>query len=173
MRIIWIVVVRIRYIRMHSESYSMDLANFNIPDCPYYLISRVNLVVSSALKRGFAEAGAPHVRPAYLGVLIALWTEDGLKTVDLAHRAGLETSSMTGLLDRMERDRLLRRDPDPNDRRAHQIHLTEEGRAIRASVTKVVENVLAMVFQDISDDQLASTKEVLRRVLANANEGNQ
>lgn len=150
----------------------MDLTNFNIPDCPYYLISRANLVVSSALKRGFADAGVSRVRPAYLGVLIALWTEDGLKAVDLARRAGLETSSMTGLLDRMERDQLVRRDPDPSDRRAHRIHLTEEGRAIRDSVTNVVEEVLSTVFRGIPDDQLAGTKDILRRVLANAKEGN-
>ncbi|MDQ7783888.1 MAG: hypothetical protein RDU20_13480 [Desulfomonilaceae bacterium] len=34
--------------------------------CPYYLVSRVTLVVTSALKKRLAEAEDPHVKPAYL-----------------------------------------------------------------------------------------------------------
>ena len=83
-------------------------------DCPYYLISRVTLVVTSALKKGFTEAGVTAVKPAYLGVLLTLWREDGLKVIDLGRKAGLEPSTMTGLLDRMERDTLLYREADPS-----------------------------------------------------------
>ena len=96
------------------------------PDCPYYLISRATLAVTSHLKKGFANEGIGTIKPAYLGVLLSLWDEDGLKANELGKRAGLEPSTMTGLLDRMERDGLVKREPDPNDRRAHRIHLTQD-----------------------------------------------
>ncbi len=97
-------------------------------NCPYYLVSRVTLVVTSALKKGLAAAGVGDVKPAYLGALFALWKEDGLKVVELGRRSGLEASTMTGLIDRMEHDGLVERRDDATDRRVQRINLTEKGR---------------------------------------------
>ncbi len=144
----------------------------SVKECPYYLISRVSLVVSSALKKNFAVSGIKHVKPAYLCVLMSLWQEDGLKVIDLAKQAGLEPSTMTGLLDRMERDKLVSRTPDQNDRRVFRIYLTKTGSYIRSPVLKVIDNVLAEVFSGISDDDILHTKKLLRQVLANAHRKN-
>ena len=37
---------------------------------------------------------------------------------------------MTGLLDRMERDGYVTREPDPEDRRAHKIYITDKGKGV-------------------------------------------
>ena len=140
-------------------------------DCIYYLISRVTLTVTASLKKEFVSAGVEQVKPAYLGVLISLWREDGPKVVDLGRRAGLEPSTMTGLLDRMERDGLLVRAADPNDRRVQRIFLTDAGREVREPVRHVVEKTLATVFDGISDDDISKTTNFLRRVLANVHGG--
>ena len=140
-------------------------------ECPYYLISRVTLVVTSALKRGFAEACVEQVKPAYLGVLLSLWQEDRLQVARLGRRAGLEPSTMTGLLDRMERDGLVRRVADPRDRRAQRICLTPEGRNIQATVMDVVDRILSNVFEGIPTEQIKTAKNLLRQVLANTHKG--
>ncbi|MEV4148289.1 MarR family transcriptional regulator [Amycolatopsis sp. NPDC049691] len=49
---------------------------------------------------------------------------------DLGATLGLEKSSLTGLVDRAVRRGLVRREPDPDDRRAVQVVLTEEGRQL-------------------------------------------
>lgn len=144
----------------------------NPMDCPYYLISRVTLFVTSALKKGFADAGVTAVKPSYLGVLMTLWREDGLKVVDLGRKSGLEPSSMTGLLDRMERDTLLYREADPSDRRAQRIYLTATGRKTRVPVLVVVDKVLEKVFNGIDKKERHETKNILQRVLTNAQEEN-
>lgn len=135
--------------------------------CPYYLISRSTLAVTAEMKQEFASAGLEGVRPAYLGVLMSLWQEDGLSAVELARRAGLEPSTMTGLLDRMERDRLLARQADPDDRRAQCIYLTETGRGVREPTLVAVDRTLARVLAGVSEKDLATMKDTLRRVLAN------
>jgi DNA-binding MarR family transcriptional regulator len=150
-----------------------DRATDDPTDCPYYVISRATLVATSALKKALAEAGMDQVKPAYLGALLVLWKEDGLKTVELGRRAGLETSTMTGLLDRMERDNLVSRAADQMDRRAHNILLTNEGREIQNAVLVIVDQVLSRIFRGISQDELRIASSVLRRVLANAQEGNE
>lgn len=138
--------------------------------CPYYLVSRVTLVVTSALKKRLAEAGVPHVKPAYLWSLIHLWNEDGLKVVDLGKRSGLEASTMSGLLDRMERDGLVTRVPDPSDRRVLRINLTDEGRRVRDPVIREVEQLLSEVLDGIPDEEIARTTNLLQRILDRANQ---
>lgn len=129
-------------------------------------------MVTSALKKGLADAGVGDVRPAYLGALFALWKEDGLKVVEVGRRSGLETSTMTGLLDRMERDGLVERRDDENDRRVQRINLTAKGREVMNPALAAVDRVLATVFEGIPEKDLSKTTEVLKRVLANSHEGN-
>lgn len=138
-------------------------------DCPYYLITRAGLVVTAHLKREFAAAGVGQVRPAYLGVLMSLWREDGPKVVDLGRQAGLEPSTMTGLLDRMERDGLVSRVPDPEDRRAQRIRLTKEGRRVQPAVQKLLDRTLGKVLDEVGEKDLSQLKQTLRQLLSNAN----
>jgi len=142
----------------------------NPTDCPYYLISRITLQVTSALKKEFASVGITDVKPAYLGVLFTLWRKDGLKVVALGRQAGLEPSTMTGLIDRMEKSGLVYRDADPNDRRVQRVYLTKEGRALEKLTMEGVDHVLSKTFKGISGQELTQTMNLLRRLLKNAQE---
>jgi DNA-binding MarR family transcriptional regulator len=138
-----------------------------VSECPYYLITRASLVATTYLKRELARAGVAHVRPAYLGVLMSLWMENNLKAVELGRRAGLEPSSMTGLLDRMERDLLVVRKADPDDRRALRIQLTMSGLKVKGSVLEVLDRTLKHMLEGVDEGDIEKLKESLRRVLAN------
>ncbi len=140
-----------------------------ILDCPYYLLTRASLATTHVLKQELGAAGAAGVRPAYIGVLMCLWSEDGRNVGELGRCAGLEPSTMTGLLDRMARDGLLTREPDPDDRRAHRIHLTDIGRAAEEPVQRVVDGVLRQMTTGIDDEDVTVFKEILRQVVVNAN----
>jgi len=146
----------------------MTLAN--PAECPYYLISRVTLQATSAMKKGLAAAGVETVKPAYLGVLLSLWREDGLKVIELSRKAGLEPSTMTGLLDRMERDKLAYRQADRKDRRVQRIYLTSAGKDVEKPVLEVVEQVLAKMFAGVSETDVENAMNLMRQVLANAQE---
>ncbi len=53
---------------------------------------------------------------------------------ELAESAGVTRATMTGLIDTLERDGLVRREPDPVDRRMMSVHLTERGHAVLQTV---------------------------------------
>ena len=143
---------------------------FKLTNCPYYLITRASLAVTSALKKAFSDAGYKRVNPAYLGVLVTLSQEDGLKVIDLGRKINLEPSSMTGLLDRMERDEFVKRIMDPNDRRAQRIVLTDYGKSIISDVIEIIFKFLDKVFENIPKQDIETTKSVLRKVLLNIKE---
>lgn len=142
----------------------------NPTDCPYYLITRVALQMTSAFKRSFIAAGVGNVKPAYLGVLWCLWREEGVKVVELGRCSGLEPSTMTGLLDRMERDGLVFRKADPDDRRAFTVHLTESGRKVQKTVARMINETLQSMLEGIPENEIDRLKEVLVRILSNARE---
>lgn len=153
-------------------------------DCPYYLITRASLSLTALLKKELVNSGVADVKPAYLGVLMCLWTgdvmdevlakfgsEDGVRLNELGRCAGLEPSSMTGLIDRMEKDGLLYRSNDPKDRRAQRVNLTEKGLGIRDRVFDAVNKMLSDAFAGIENEQFETAKKVMRKILINVNKG--
>jgi DNA-binding MarR family transcriptional regulator len=57
-----------------------------------------------------------------------------LSPADLAERAGVTRATMTGLIDTLERDGLVRRESDPRDRRAMLVHLTTKAESFMAKL---------------------------------------
>ncbi len=74
---------------------------------------------------------------------------------------------MTGLLDRMEKDDLLKRHPDPHDRRASRIQLTQLGIEAEQTAGNVVSRILGDVLSNIDKQDIDTTKDVLRQILIN------
>jgi DNA-binding MarR family transcriptional regulator len=151
-------------------------------DCTFFLITRASLSVTSIFKKVLADEELSEVKPSYLGVLMCLWeneamdeilsklgSEDGMKLTALGRCAGVEPSTITGLVDRMERDGLVYRSNDPDDRRAQKANLTEKGRLIRARVFNALDKMEEGAFAGIAPEEMDAAKKVLWKVLENAN----
>jgi DNA-binding MarR family transcriptional regulator len=153
----------------NNFSECFDVLSLSDPEnCPYYMISRVTLSVTSVLKKELNAANIEGVKPAYIGLLMSLWEEDGLKVVELGQKVRLEPSSMTGLIDRMERESLLYRAPDKDDRRIHRIFLTDHGRSIKNPVLNVLNNSFFGLFNGIDKKEFMQIMAFLKKILANA-----
>jgi DNA-binding MarR family transcriptional regulator len=101
---------------------------FVIEDSLGYVINRV--------ARSFAQELAGELRQRGIGigqwaVLLFLWARDGMSQAELARVVAIEPPTMVRTIDRMVRDGLVTRAPDPEDRRISRIHLTDRGRALR------------------------------------------
>ncbi|MCU0597665.1 MAG: MarR family transcriptional regulator [Desulfobacterales bacterium] len=161
------------------------MQNMSPSNCPYYLITKASLAMTSMLKKELLKAGLPEVKPAYMGVLMCLWESDGMDEVlgkfgtktgmnhtELGRCAGLEPSTMTGLIDRMEKDGLVCRLSDPSDRRALKISLTEKGVSVRDKALDALDLMIKESFAAVSPDAMESVNEVLKKILINTNKGN-
>ena len=63
-----------------------------------------------------------------MNALEELTREDGLSLKELSGRMALSHSTVSGIIDRLERRELVGREPDPDDRRYSRIRLSEEVR---------------------------------------------
>ena len=83
---------------------------------------------------GLADAGFDDLRPAHTAVFQHI-EASGSRLTDLAERAQITKQSMGYLVDYLEQRGYLERRPDPSDRRAALISLTERGwEQIRAAL---------------------------------------
>lgn len=84
-----------------------------------------------ALDRLMKSQGASLARTKLLGYISR---QDSVRSADIAEAFGQAPRTITEALDGLERDGLIRRDPDPQDRRAKRISITPAGiAAIEAS----------------------------------------
>ena len=98
---------------------------------------------------------------AYLPVAIALEEHGPLQQKDLLAYARVEQPTMTALLARMERDRLITRKHDPADARARLVALTPRARSVLSSVKEAMAAVVEEALLGIS----AADRNVLVRAL--------
>jgi len=80
---------------------------------------------------------------------------------ELAARQCCVRSNMTQLIDRLESDGLVRRVPDPSDRRAVRAELTDEGRARQAQGAELVREVETDLLGRFSAGERALLAELL------------
>lgn len=84
----------------------------------------------------------------------------------LSRQLHLDKSSITGLVDRVARHGLVERRPDPADRRASRVALTDQGRRICASAYDDVAARLAARTAEVSRHDRDHAESVLTRMLA-------
>lgn len=92
-----------------------------------FLLSAAN----RRLQRWIEAETAGGMSSAQSGVLFHLGRNDGALIGEVAAALNAAPSAMTGLIDRMARAGLVERRPDPDDRRAQRLYITEAGRAAR------------------------------------------
>src|SRR2546430_12055471 len=89
-----------------------------------FLFAKATQRWNELLQERFRAAGWSAVRPSYDSILVPLFEENGLRMGELARRARLSKQTMTTMVRLLERDKLVRRQRDPDDGRAFRIILT-------------------------------------------------
>lgn len=91
--------------------------------------------------------------------------EEGDMTIgELSNKMYLACSTTTDLVDRMEKNGLVARVRDQNDRRVVRIHLLKEGERIIEEVIKKRQHDLAQVLQSFSEDEIAFLEKTLKKL---------
>jgi DNA-binding MarR family transcriptional regulator len=100
-------------------------------------------------------------------VLTALAGERSERTqLALGHALGLDKTTLTAELDRLERAGLIVRQPDPNDRRVRVPVITGEGRAVQVEVEKLHHEVEREFIADLDPQEAKALRALLERLIA-------
>ncbi|KLU65227.1 HTH-type transcriptional regulator MgrA [Desulfosporosinus acididurans] len=101
------------------------------------------------------------ITPSQFYVLTVVWENDGLKFKELAKRLEMDGSTLTSILDRMERQDLVERRDDPEDRRSLLVCLKEKARANILEITNLAEKMDQEIKERFSREEYAIFEKVL------------
>jgi DNA-binding MarR family transcriptional regulator len=113
----------------------------------------------------------PHgITPGMWYFLRALWHEDGLTQRELSSRVGtMEPTTLSAILV-MEKEGLVRRVRNPDDRRKWHIHLTPKGRGLKPKLLPLAREVVDTAVQNLSRGEVAQLLKSLAQVQKSLNE---
>jgi DNA-binding MarR family transcriptional regulator len=94
--------------------------------------------------------------------------ERGTNPSGLAHSSLITSGAMTARLDRLERAGLIRRAPDPGDRRAVRVHLTKEGEQLAEQALDAVIAADNAFLEPLSQRRRDTVASALRQLLLRA-----
>jgi DNA-binding MarR family transcriptional regulator len=89
---------------------------------------------------------------------------DGLRMGELSKRMMVTGGNVTGITDQLEQEKLVVRVPDPKDRRAYAVKLTDEGRRAFADMAAVHERWIEELLQDVAGDDKAALIDLLSQM---------
>lgn len=129
-----------------------------------YQVSYLGRLFTRALERRLGQHG---LFPGQMPALLALWEREGVSQAELCRIVQVEQPTMANTLNRMERDDLIRRQPDPEDRRRVLIFLTDRARALEEPVTALARDASDAAAQGLSDGEKQEAMRLLGALIAN------
>ena len=135
-----------------------------------FLIAQIKQVGDRLLERTIAEKHIESFNGAQGRILYILWNQDGIPIRELSKQTGLAMSSLTTMLDRMERADLIRRDRGDKDRRTVLIYLTETSRELEIDYRCLIHEINSIYYQDFDAWDVMIFESYLRRILENLEE---
>ena len=108
---------------------------------PIFLTTRAALALAARCRKALKARGVDDLTPAQLAVLAALEATEALTPTQLARAICSEKSTLTPILDRLEKTGLVLRAKDPKDGRLQRLYVTKKGKRRHKEVEAVLEAV--------------------------------
>jgi len=128
------------------------------------LIKTASRLLIRVADQHLSEVGVTYAQSSFL---ILLWENEGQTQAELSQRSGIEQPTVVRTLDRMERDGLVERVKDPNDRRCFNIHLTSKAKKIAEELEKLSNEINGLATVGMSDSEVSDFNRVVLKVINN------
>lgn len=145
-------------------------SRLDLDDYLPYLLNRAGARIADAFGKVTRQHG---ISLQMWRVLAALNQQDGQSVGSLAATTSIETSTLSRLLDQMQKKRLLLRRRDGDDQRSVTIHRTQAAQAITEKLIPVALAYESKALVGLTKNDERTLKAVLRRVYNNLDALNQ
>jgi DNA-binding MarR family transcriptional regulator len=135
------------------------------PDPPGESLGEAFGAVARRLRAASMAALAAHdVTPAQVRAIRVLDAHGGVRSKELAQHLKIAPRSATEVVDALESKGLASRAPDPTDRRATLVSLTDRGRELSAEARRLRGAASEQLFQRLSKTDREALGRILRKL---------
>jgi DNA-binding MarR family transcriptional regulator len=152
---------------MDRATTENNVVTINVEDSLVFWLKKAYL----AIRKEYDEELAKHelTYPQW-EVMRMLCSQDGLEQRMIQQRLGIQSATLTGIVDGLVDNGMVERRLSPEDARVKQLHLTEEGQKIQQLGPEVLSRIDDRLSKNFSPAELALLKDWLRRVIQNIEE---
>ena len=129
--------------------------------CINYLLTIAQREVKQQLAARLKEY---NLTPGQYGILNYLWEHQQATPKELSQIMMESTPVISALLDRLQKQGLIERCVDEDDRRSVQVTLTEEGLSLKDGVLNMVEDLNAMSMEKVDPEKREILLDCLRQL---------
>lgn len=101
--------------------------------------------------------------PAQFGVLEVLYSKGDLKICEIIEKILTTSGNITVVIKNLEKDGLVKRNIDPEDKRSCIISLTEKGKDMIEGILPNHINNIKNVFEILTDEEKVTLKNILKK----------
>lgn len=105
-----------------------------------------------------------NVTPGQMSVLYTLYNGDGITITELSKKCYLDNSTLTGVIDRLEKSGLVLRGEHPDDRRQLLIYLTDVAKAKEPLINDVMNRISTAMLAECTEEEIAIFRKVLLNI---------
>jgi len=149
---------------MHSQKK----IKYNFNDSFGFIIVKTGRLIENRLRYNFEEENIS-ITPQQWSVLTYLWNEDGISQQKIANVFSKDKTSMTRLLNNMEKNGFIIRKQGTKDKRNKNIFLTELSKELKEKSIKVAQETLAEIIDGVDSQKLKISKQILKEICTNIN----
>lgn len=128
-------------------------------------------VLKNELIRRFHENGYEITHSQWL-ILMMLWQKDGRNQNELTSLMYREKTTITRVIEGMEKRGLIFREIDTKDRRNKLCYLTDEGNLLKTKLIPIVQEINDQAISNIDSQEFDIFKNIIKKVLTNLNYDN-
>lgn len=131
------------------------------------LMSQIRHLGDRIFEKILRESGVEAFSGAQGRILYVLWEYGSLTITEIGKMTSLAKSTLTGMLDLMERNGLVVRVPDRVNRKQIFIRLTETAKNAQAKYDEVSNKMTDLTYSGFSGAEIIAFEDMLARIKAN------
>lgn len=131
-----------------------------------YLISQIHQLSGRIFSKMLKDSEID-LNNAQGRIIFALWKKDKIPIIDLAKETSLSKSTLTTMLERLEKSGHIIRKQSEIDKRVINVCLTEKSSSLRIDYQKVSTDMTDLFYKGFNDDEISQFECCLKKILKN------
>ena len=132
-----------------------------------FLISKIKQISGRIFDKKLKSYDINDLNPAQGRIIFSLWKHDNVPISELVKQTALGKTTLSSMLDRLEKSGYIITKPDKNDKRKTLICLSEKSQAIKDRHEAVSKEMTELFYKGLSEAEIDEFEATLRHILSN------